>query len=256
LNNFELASVLQFLDIATVGLVCKYWYDICHCEYVEGREAPDTDYVSVPLLSSLPSLPAQTRLTYDLSSTHHSMPTEIVVPSAATATAGAAAKSEETSPPKQTRSKVEELPSAEVKEEPGAAENISSLSDDNHIGRSGAVLKKQSEIEKYLEEVEQKANGDGEQGQQQEEEGEGSKETMRRNLLAIQQMESEKTEVKEKIFQWKRHFEKKYRRPPSDEEKVRNIPGLFQRYSIVSPPTHTPLFLLVPFSHLSLRELS
>lgn len=225
--------MLQFLDIATVSLVCKYWYDICHCEYVEGREAPETDYISVPLLLSLPSLPAHTSLTYDLSSAHNSMPTEIVVPSAA--------KSEEVSTPKQKQSKVEELPISELKEEV-VAEVISSLSDDNHIGRSGAALKKQSEIEKYLEEVERKGNSKG----SMEEEDDHA--MMRKNLLAIQQMENEKTGVKEKIFQWKRHFEKKYRRPPSDEEKVRNIPGLFQRYSIVRTLSPSVLFL----SYLSL----
>lgn len=192
-------------------MVCKYWYDICHCEYVEGREAPDTDYVPIPSLSSLPTLPPPTQLTYDLTSTHHSMPTEIVLP---------------------LKSKAEELPSPKKSEieEPKVAlkveENISSLSDDNHIARSSALTKKQSEIEKYLEGVELK-------GSDEIREENASNEEIRKIFAALQQMESEKNEVKEKIFQWKRHFEKKYRRPASDEEKVRNIPGLFQRYSIV-----------------------
>jgi hypothetical protein len=47
-------------------------------------------------------------------------------------------------------------------------------------------------------------------------------------------MELERSEVKKKIFSWKRQFEKRYKRPPSDEEKLRNIPELFQRFSYVS----------------------
>lgn len=49
-------------------------------------------------------------------------------------------------------------------------------------------------------------------------------------------MEVERSEVKKKITMWKRQFEKRYKRPPSDEEKLRNIPELFQRFSYVSLP--------------------
>lgn len=50
----------------------------------------------------------------------------------------------------------------------------------------------------------------------------------------MKEMEAERNAVKSKIATWKKHFEKRYKRPPSDEEKLRNIPELFQRFSYVS----------------------
>jgi hypothetical protein len=231
--------VLQFLDLPTVSVVCKYWHDICHCEYVEGREAPNSDYLPVPMLSVLPALPALPQLTYDLSSTHHSMPVEIIVPAPGPGPGPSSAKGETQSPcsPVEGQGAV----AMNLKEEA-----LSSLSDDNHIGRSSVVLKRQSEIEKFLAELPlpqpQTPSGGEPEAKQIDHTiaSEQELEEVKVRLLAVQQMETEKLETKEKIFHWKRHFEKKYRRAPSDEEKVRNIPGLFQRYSIVSPlPLHT-----------------
>jgi hypothetical protein len=235
--------VLQFLDIATVSLVCKYWHDICHCEYVEGREAPNSDYLPVPMLSVLPALPAHPQLAYDPSSTHHAMPAEIVVPVPGPSTGLSSGKGEMQSPLSPLAQQGAVV--THLKEEV-----LSSLSDDNHIGRSCTVLKRQGEIERYLEAIEQRVpsqsqspNGGESEVKQTDAMAAGAeREEMKRRLLSVQQMESEKSEVKEKIFQWKRHFEKKYRRAPSDEEKVRNIPGLFQRYSIVSASLPRPPF--------------
>jgi hypothetical protein len=225
LNNYELACVLQYLDISVVRLVCKYWNDICTCEYVEGREAPRSDYAPIPNLLTIPSLPSYShhldgRLHPISSVTHQPVPAEIIVPS-----------------PSKVRNSERGEKAKEEEKDRAALDEISSLSDDNHIGRSCVVMKKRSEIEKYLEEIQQALPQDQKEIGEENgttEENVTVEEEVKKGLDGIHLMEKEKREVKEKIAQWKRHFEKKYHRQPSDEEKIRNIPGLFQKYSIVS----------------------
>lgn len=87
-------------------------------------------------------------------------------------------------------------------------------------------MKKRSELEQYFEEVLSKKN--------ENELNDENEENIYNGMNFLHQLEKEKLEVKGKIAQWKRHFEKKYGRQPSDEEKVKNIPALFQKYSMVN----------------------
>merc|ERR1712000_246785 len=54
------------------------------------------------------------------------------------------------------------------------------------------------------------------------------------SLDSLKDMEAEKSDIRRKISTWKKQFEMRYGRPPSDEEKIRNIPELFQRYSMIN----------------------
>ena len=56
---------------------------------------------------------------------------------------------------------------------------------------------------------------------------------VKESIENMKTMEAERNDIKKKIAGWKRQFEKRYKRPPSDEEKLRNIPELFQRFSYV-----------------------
>ena len=233
--------MLQYLEIATVKLVCKYWYDICTCEFVEGREAPETDYLPIPSLYTLPTLPSHRDLVYSFRpSGHDSLPQEIII-SSSTRNKSTIKQEDKQKDGKQNG---EENNGIITKEGDNVGdggvvelkdnEEISSLSDDNHIGKSSVVMKKRSEIEKYLEEILSRRN--------KSEVNEEMKGNVKRNeneeniingMNLLHLIEKEKLEVKGKIIQWKKHFEKKYHRQPSDEEKVKNIPGLFQKYSVV-----------------------
>jgi hypothetical protein len=47
-------------------------------------------------------------------------------------------------------------------------------------------------------------------------------------------LQGEKAEIKARIDQWKINFERRHRRPPSDQEKLTNISSFFQKFSKVT----------------------
>lgn len=231
LNNYELACILQYLDLSIVKLVCKYWYDICTCEYVEGRDAPISDYIHVKSLDKLPKIPSSsTYSNYDLyslrTSGHHTLPQEIIITSSPSRNyneekqngnhfnnSNNEENNENINENKQNKLILHEI------------QNISSLSDDNHIGKSITILKKKSEIEKYFDDLNRNNRNNNNNNEEEE--------ILSNGINLLHKIEKDKLEIKNKITQWKKHFEKKYNRQPSDEEKVKNIPGLFKQYSIV-----------------------
>mmetsp|Transcript_9341 Transcript_9341/g.14086 ORF Transcript_9341/g.14086 Transcript_9341/m.14086 type:complete len:438 (+) Transcript_9341:199-1512(+) len=196
LNNYELRVVLSYLDRETVACVCKLWRDVLHCDDVQDQHYVASDYAPTTLLQ--------------------------------TTVERAESKEKKKKVPRSNSSETKAAPDktpAEIVLDTSAVEVLSSLSEDKpHSSNNGEIVKT-TESEKttavlrsptsrpYRSEVIHYVKG---------------------SLDSMKDMEAEKNDIKRKISSWKHQFEKRYGRPPSDEEKIKNIPELFQRFSMIN----------------------
>lgn len=211
LSSKNLAHILQFLDPAETSLVCKYWCQLT-AYIIEREENPTLTDDDFEILFDYEPAKSLTHMREALSTDEvRSEKPENVH----NGSVGTDALSHSEGVTTVTGGPVSIHGTSSYSEgdddnsfEPSIMDILNSLSENHDNGKLSSL--KKMKVSDYPDDI---------------------KNYMRTVLSSISRMEDEKFEIKTRIDQWKLKFERRYHRPPSDQEKMTNISSYFQKYS-------------------------